>query len=161
MNEERILWPRPRWQVTGFVTISIVRLEQMTVCPAIVLKLLVNLTVSVSHHYSGTRKGTGKPHNFKHLTTSQNSKSQRSNAFFWPLWTFAYAYIQPCRHIHAHSHQTHRYIKSKFNIFECFLNLFLFYVHWSFAYMYACMKVSGLLEPELQTVVSCHVGAGN
>jgi hypothetical protein len=39
--------------------------------------------------------------------------------------------------------------------------LLLFYVHWYFACMYIRVSVSDALELELQTVVSCHVGAGN
>jgi hypothetical protein len=39
--------------------------------------------------------------------------------------------------------------------------LFLFYMHWCFAYMNVCVRVLGPLELELQTVVSCRLGAGN
>ena len=45
------------------------------------------------------------------------------------------------------------------------LNLILYnlilYMHWCFACMYICVRVLDLLELELQTVVNCHVGAGN
>jgi hypothetical protein len=34
-------------------------------------------------------------------------------------------------------------------------------VHWCFACMYVFGRVSDPLELELQTAVSCHVGAGN
>jgi len=34
-------------------------------------------------------------------------------------------------------------------------------VHWCFAYMYVRVRISETLELELQTVVSCHVGAEN
>ena len=37
--------------------------------------------------------------------------------------------------------------------------LFSFYVYWCFAYMHVCVRVLNPLELELQTVVSCHVGA--
>jgi hypothetical protein len=40
-----------------------------------------------------------------------------------------------------------------------FLKTYLSYVRWCFAYMYVHMRVSDPLE--LQTVSSCHVGAGN
>ena len=40
-------------------------------------------------------------------------------------------------------------------------NLFSSYVHWCFACMNVCVKVSGLLELELQTIVSHQVGAEN
>lgn len=43
-----------------------------------------------------------------------------------------------------------------FKIFLNFLN-----VHWLFAHMCGCVKVSELLELELQTVVSSPVGTGN
>lgn len=39
--------------------------------------------------------------------------------------------------------------------------LTLSYVHWCFACLYACMEVPHSLELELQTAVSCHVGAEN
>jgi hypothetical protein len=39
--------------------------------------------------------------------------------------------------------------------------LFLFYVHWYFACMYVSVRGSDPLEGELQSVVSCHVGARN
>lgn len=45
--------------------------------------------------------------------------------------------------------------------FLFFYNLFLFYVHWYFDYMYVCMRVLDPLELELHTVVSCRVGVGN
>jgi hypothetical protein len=38
---------------------------------------------------------------------------------------------------------------------------FKFYVHWYFACLYVCVRVSGPLELKLQTAVSCHVVAGN
>lgn len=38
---------------------------------------------------------------------------------------------------------------------------FVFYVHWHFAYMYACVQGLGPLELEFQTVVCSHVGAWN
>lgn len=38
---------------------------------------------------------------------------------------------------------------------------FFFNVHWCFACMYACVSVLDSLELEFQTVVSCHVDAGN
>ena len=38
--------------------------------------------------------------------------------------------------------------------------LFLFYVHWCFACLHVCVRVSDALEVELQTTVSYHVGAG-
>jgi hypothetical protein len=38
--------------------------------------------------------------------------------------------------------------------------LFLFYVHQHFAYKSLCVKVSELLQLELQTVVRCRVGGG-
>ena len=43
-----------------------------------------------------------------------------------------------------------------------FLNLYYFfiYVHLCFAFTYICMRVSDTLELELQTLVSCRVGAG-
>ena len=37
----------------------------------------------------------------------------------------------------------------------------IYNVHWWFVYMYVCLRVSEALELELQTGVSCHVGAGN
>ena len=37
----------------------------------------------------------------------------------------------------------------------------LFNVHWCFACMYVCGRLSNPLELELQMVMSCHVGAGN
>lgn len=40
------------------------------------------------------------------------------------------------------------------------IHLFLFYAHWCFDCMFVCMRVL-VLEPEFQTVVSCHAGAGN
>ena len=40
-----------------------------------------------------------------------------------------------------------------------FLNLFLFYAHWYFAYMGVYVRLSDPLELRLQTIVSCHVGA--
>ena len=42
-----------------------------------------------------------------------------------------------------------------------FNDWFLSYVHWCFAYKCVCVRVSDPLGLELQTVVSCHVGAGN
>ena len=39
--------------------------------------------------------------------------------------------------------------------------LFIFYVHWCYAFMYVWVRVSGPLELELQSAVSCHVGDGN
>ena len=39
--------------------------------------------------------------------------------------------------------------------------LLLFYVHWCLACMYVCVRVLDPLVLELQTVVSCHVDAGN
>jgi hypothetical protein len=39
--------------------------------------------------------------------------------------------------------------------------VFIYYVHWCFACMYVCVRVLDTLELDLQTVVSCHVGAGN
>ena len=39
--------------------------------------------------------------------------------------------------------------------------LLVFYVRWYFDSMYVFARVSGPLELELETVVSCHVGAGN
>jgi hypothetical protein len=43
-----------------------------------------------------------------------------------------------------------------------FKNLFFyFYVHWCFPCANVCVRVSDLLELELQTVVSHHVVAGN
>ena len=42
-----------------------------------------------------------------------------------------------------------------------FPNLFLFIVHWCLLAHAICVKVSDPLELELQTGVSCHVGAGN
>jgi hypothetical protein len=41
------------------------------------------------------------------------------------------------------------------------IDLFSFYVHCCFSCTYVCMRVSDLLELELQRVESCHVGAGN
>jgi hypothetical protein len=38
---------------------------------------------------------------------------------------------------------------------------FYFMYIWCFACMYVCVKVPDSLELELQTVVSCHVLAGN
>jgi hypothetical protein len=38
---------------------------------------------------------------------------------------------------------------------------FLFYVHWCFAYICVCERVSDPLELELQAVVNCHMDAGN
>ena len=38
-------------------------------------------------------------------------------------------------------------------------SLFLFYMHWCFAYMYVCVRMLVSLELELQTVMSCHVSA--
>ena len=35
----------------------------------------------------------------------------------------------------------------------------LFYMNWCFACMYVCVRVLDPLELEIQTVVSCHVGA--
>jgi hypothetical protein len=54
-------------------------------------------------------------------------------------------------------------LKGGKNAFLDFLknDLFLFYVHWCFAYTYVCVMVLGSPELELQAVVSCHVGAGN
>ena len=48
----------------------------------------------------------------------------------------------------------------------CFLSfkkndLSIFILHWSPAFMHVCVRVSDPLELELQTVVSCHVGARN
>ena len=40
-------------------------------------------------------------------------------------------------------------------------SLFLFYVHWCFACRYVCVRAPDPLGPELQAVVSWHVGAGN
>ena len=37
--------------------------------------------------------------------------------------------------------------------------IYLFYVHWCFACIYVYGRVSGPLELELQTVVSCHCGS--
>ena len=46
--------------------------------------------------------------------------------------------------------------------FISFLNFIIYcYVHWCFACMYVCVRVSDSLELELQTVVSFHVCAGN
>ena len=39
--------------------------------------------------------------------------------------------------------------------------MFLFYVHWWFDCVYVCLRMSDPLGQELQTVVSCRVGAGN
>lgn len=39
--------------------------------------------------------------------------------------------------------------------------LVLFYVHWCSDCMDVSLRVSGLLELELETVVNCHVGAKN
>jgi hypothetical protein len=39
--------------------------------------------------------------------------------------------------------------------------LFLSYVHWCFACMSVCVRVSDPLELALQSVVSCYVGAEN
>lgn len=36
----------------------------------------------------------------------------------------------------------------------------LFNVHWCFVYMHVCVRALGSLELDLQTVVSCHEGAG-
>ena len=41
------------------------------------------------------------------------------------------------------------------------VSLSLFYVHWCFACMYICVRVSETLGLELQIVVSCHVDTGN
>lgn len=46
-----------------------------------------------------------------------------------------------------------------FFTFSIFYNLF--YVHWYFACMHVCMRVSDPPELELQTVVRCYAGAGN
>ena len=42
-----------------------------------------------------------------------------------------------------------------------YLFIYLFYVHWGFACVSVCVKVSDPQELELQTVVNCYVGAGN
>ena len=42
-----------------------------------------------------------------------------------------------------------------------FFNLFLSCMHLYFSYMCICVRVSDPMELELQTGVSCHVGAGN
>jgi len=46
-----------------------------------------------------------------------------------------------------------------------FLKIYLFFnllnVHWCFGCRYICVRVSDLLELELETVVNCCVGAGN
>ena len=39
--------------------------------------------------------------------------------------------------------------------------LFLLFVHWMFACIYVCVRVSGSLKLELQMVMSCHEGAEN
>lgn len=36
-----------------------------------------------------------------------------------------------------------------------------FYDHWCFTCMHICVRASDPLQRELQTAVSCHVGAGN
>lgn len=38
---------------------------------------------------------------------------------------------------------------------------FLFYLHWHFDCVHVCMRVLETLEPELQIVLSCRVGASN
>jgi hypothetical protein len=50
------------------------------------------------------------------------------------------------------------------NVITVFLYISLiiaFYVHWCFACVYVCVRVSGPLELELQTVANHHVGDGN
>lgn len=39
--------------------------------------------------------------------------------------------------------------------------LFLSYMYWCFVCMYFCLRISDPLELELQTVLNCHVVAGN
>jgi hypothetical protein len=50
---------------------------------------------------------------------------------------------------------------TSWDLTNCFNNLFLFYVHWCFDYIWICVRVSYSLEQVLQTVVNCHIGAGN
>lgn len=47
--------------------------------------------------------------------------------------------------------------------FQVFLKIYLllFYVRWSFVWMYVCVMVPDPLELEFKTVVSCHMGARN
>jgi hypothetical protein len=46
-----------------------------------------------------------------------------------------------------------------FGFYFLMIYLFLIYVHWCFACMYVYMRVLDLLELQLQTDVSRHVGA--
>jgi hypothetical protein len=43
----------------------------------------------------------------------------------------------------------------------CKVYFYFMSIGWCFACMYVCVRVSGSLELELQTVGSCHVGVGN
>jgi len=50
--------------------------------------------------------------------------------------------------------------KENMQEFLLFYYSFLLYVYLCFACMYVCMRVSVLLESEVQTAESCHVNAG-
>ena len=64
--------------------------------------------------------------------------------------------------LHDQQLRAHVYLFSSFfhNSFLFLKKIFVFIlVHWYFTCMNVCVRMSNLLELELQTVVNCHVGA--